>query len=240
MVAIDAIEILSESVGNKNGLSALKSFDRSDQEIESSAARTPENERSNLVGHEPSKEQPLSPAKPGSVQAPDTIEKPVSPKLANNSNARPDGPMVTRMMTPSLKSELVPTHLGFSTKPSNGKLKPGQTKSRGRAQPPAPAGVNGNGTKAGLKKRANKAPLPQYRYYVQIGSFLELEEAVKKREELKKSSYPAFIREANLGAKGNQYRVLVSSNHLDLERVTEEAKRLSKRLNLTTHIFKDK
>jgi hypothetical protein len=235
-----AIEIQSESVGDKNGSSALTSLVRSNQEITSSAEHGPENENWILAVQEPSKEQPRSPVKTGDVQAPDTDEKSASPKLAKNPETKPDRPMVARVMTPSLKPEPVPTHMGFSMMPRTGKPKPGQTKSGDGAQPSTPSGLNGNGTKTGLRSRADIAPLPKYRYYVQIGSFLALEEAVKKREVLRKNSYPAFIRKANLGAKRNQYRVLISSSHPDLERVTEEARKLSKELKMATHIFRDK
>lgn len=73
--------------------------------------------------------------------------------------------------------------------------------------------ISASAVKAEAEKPRTSAPLPEVSsggtYAVQVASFKGVGDAGKLRDRLAEKGYEAFVREADLGAKGTWYRVMI-------------------------------
>jgi len=104
---------------------------------------------------------------------------------------------------------------------------------KAKSLPTSPAPSGRKGAQASTARYSREG-----RYFIQVGSFLSRETALRQQKALRRKAYPAFIREVDLGPKGKWHRVLVG-RYPTREKALEEANRLAKTVKVKPRVLRE-
>ena len=186
---------------------------------------------------------PGSEAEASAPQSGPLPRKRPAPSRARLSAEAAPPPSTVKAMSPSLEPERTPSPRNlFRIR------KAGMPPTIKPFPPPLPSGAKRSGLSPATPGKAPDdlpAPRPvrvrysrEGRYYILVGSHADRRDALEQREVLRRSAYPAFIRMADLGARGKRYQVIVG-RYQDLDRATEEAGRLGRMEKVRPRVFKE-